>query len=316
MHSLTTAHKHLLVRDLSANERRQNTRTGELLRVRRGTYVPNDVWKTLNHEEQHLLRAIVVAADQRRSDCVLSHVSAALLHGLPAWNVPLKQIHLTRASRTGGGVKNRLVVHSASLDSGDFEVVDGIPVTRTARTVVDVARTVPFEQAVVIGDAALHREIVTKDELALSLERARNLKGIAAARRAVAFMDRRSESVGESRSRVLFHAQGVASPQLQAEVYDAEHTLIGRADFLFDEGLIGEFDGQVKYGRYLRPGETIADAVLREKRREDALRELGWLVIRWMWADLSRPTHLARRILEALSRARSSRRPSGIWIPA
>ncbi|MBB3039557.1 hypothetical protein [Hoyosella altamirensis] len=125
----------------------------------------------------------------------------------------MSKVHLTRASSTGGGGKNELFVHSASLDSGEIEVVDGIPVTCAARTVIDIARSVPFEQAVVVGDAALQREIVSKNELALTLERARNMKGIAAARRAVAFMDSRSESVGESRSRVLFHTQGVASPQ-------------------------------------------------------------------------------------------------------
>ena len=32
---------------------------------------------------------------------------------------------------------------------------------------------------------------------------------------------------------------------------------------------VGEFDGKMKYEKYLRPGETPADCVFREKRRED-----------------------------------------------
>ena len=52
---------------------------------------------------------------------------------------------------------------------------------------------------------------------------------------------------------------------------------------------VGEFDGRMKYGRFRRPGETAEDAVHREKLREDALRDQGWQVARWIWDDLSSP---------------------------
>lgn len=54
-----------------------------------------------------------------------------------------------------------------------------------------------------------------------------------------------------------------------------------RTDFDWDGTLVGEFDGLQKYGRLLRPGETTRDALIREKRREDALRAQGIMVIRW-----------------------------------
>ena len=42
----------------------------------------------------------------------------------------------------------------------------------------------------------------------------------------------------------------------------------------------------------------------REKRREDAIREEDWGVVRWTWADLSRPDRLAARVRRARDRRR------------
>ena len=60
--------------------------------------------------------------------------------------------------------------------------------------------------------------------------------------------------------------------------------------------MLFEFDGRVKYGRLLKPGEDPGDAVFKEKLREDALRRAtGWAVERATWRDLSHPVDLARR---------------------
>ena len=51
--------------------------------------------------------------------------------------------------------------------------------------------------------------------------------------------------------------------------------VVGVADMAWPEhGVLGEFDGKVKYGRLLLPGESPGDAVFREKRREDEMRRL------------------------------------------
>ena len=65
--------------------------------------------------------------------------------------------------------------------------------------------------------------------------------------------------------------------------------------------MFGEFDGLVKYLTPARPGESPADVVIREKKREDLIRELtGWLSIRLVWADLHRPARTAARIRKQL----------------
>jgi hypothetical protein len=72
-------------------------------------------------------------------------------------------------------------------------------------------------------------------------------------------------------------------------------------DFWWEaQRLAGEFDGLVKYGRLLRPGQTAADAVVAEKLREDGLRDQDVRVVRWIWKDLRPFTETAARLRHRL----------------
>ena len=66
---------------------------------------------------------------------------------------------------------------------------------------------------------------------------------------------------------------------------------------------VGEFDGKIKYGRLLRPRQCVEDLIFDEKVREDAVRDLGLQVIRWIWQDLYRTGVLRGRVRRALARA-------------
>lgn len=79
---------------------------------------------------------------------------------------------------------------------------------------------------------------------------------------------------------------GLPIARLQHEFHHGDGTLVARTDYDWDGLLVGEFDGMTKYQKYLRRGETPFDAMRREKVREDALRKLGIMVIRWTWDDL------------------------------
>jgi predicted transcriptional regulator of viral defense system len=126
--------------------------TGALAPVRRGAYVRGRL--PTDPMARHLAQ-LRAATAQLGSWAVVSHVSAAVVHGWVPWAVPLHQVLVTRAARSGGRMNGSLHVRSAPLDPHEIDHVDGIAVTSPARTVVDVARSVPFEQAVVIADQAL-----------------------------------------------------------------------------------------------------------------------------------------------------------------
>jgi hypothetical protein len=104
----------------------------------------------------------------------------------------------------------------------------------------------------------------------------------------------------------MMHRAGLPAPELQVEVTAADGRALGRSDFGWHRGqLLGEFDGRLKYGRLLKPGETPGDAVFDEKAREDALRDGGSRVVRWTWAELAEPTIVVERIRRAIASIRT-----------
>ena len=280
-------------------ELRRLTRAGDLVRVRRGAYAEAAARDSEGRHRQ-LIAATLPALS--REACV-SHQSAAVLHGLPMWPDLLDHVHVIR-SRAGGGRRGTLVhVHPAPLNDADVVELDGMAVTSLARTVADCARTLSFTRGVGVGDAAL-RAGLTPGELVRQLDVATGRPGVPGARRTAAFLDGRAENFGESLSRVVLRRAGLPTPDLQFEVFDPTGQLVARTDFAWAERrTVAEFDGKIKYGRLLRPGETGGDVIFREKVREDLLRDLGWEVVRWIWADLRQPRVLAERLERAFARA-------------
>ncbi len=274
----------MLAAGWSDDEVRRLLRVGDLSRVRRGSYV---IGPLPDEPARRHRIAITAAAEALCDGAVVSHASAAVLHGLPLWGVALQRVHVTRARASGGRCGRIVHVHTAPLDAEEIALVGGIAVTSAARTVVDVARTVPFEQAVVVLDAALALKMVDGEQLAEALLRARGWPGCPAARRAVAFAEPGAQSVGESRSRVAIQRAGLPPPILQWEVCDASGRSLGFADFGWPRlRAVGEFDGEIKYGRLLKPGQSAGDVVFAEKVREDQMRATDLGMARWVWDEL------------------------------
>lgn len=322
----------LLAAGWTEDELRRMCRRGEVRRVGYGAYLATDgaapevadAAGRARIETEHRMRALA-AVRRAGPGAVLSHVSAALVHGLPCWGLPLERAHLTRDRRSGARRTGAVHLHVASLPAPDVQgvVVDRdtglhrpdpagagqgtVAVTAPARTVVDIARSVGFVEAVAVADAALARPdrdrppLTTPGELAAALDAAAGRPGTAAARRVVAFADGRSGSVGESRSRVALATAGLPAPELQWEVTGPSGLVLATVDFAWPRHrVVAEFDGRVKYGRLLRPGERPGDAVFREKQREDVIRAEDHTVLRWTWADLPDLTGAVTRLTHLL----------------
>ncbi|WP_433284552.1 hypothetical protein ACQPZQ_25060 [Pseudonocardia sp. CA-142604] len=220
-----TWRRELLAAGFAAGEVRQQVRVGALVSVRRGAYLTGALPPDPELRHVILVRA---ALSDLAADAVVSHASAAVVLGLPLWNVPLGHVHVTRCRRSGARRSSGAHVHAAPLEPDEIVEVDGLRLTSPARTVVDLARWLPFEQAVVAADGALRLELVTRAGLAEAVERAARRSGSPAARRVVAFADERSESPGESRSRVALQNAGLPRPVLQWEVHGASASSAGR----------------------------------------------------------------------------------------
>ena len=286
---------------LSDDELGRLTRRRRWQRLRRGAYVDGKLPVDVTARHLMLVRATLPGL---RRPAVVSHQSAAVLHGLPLWGVPLGRVHVTRRPPAWNDSGTTLVTHVGRLRDDDVDVVGGVAVTSAARTAVDLARCEPFEVAVALLDAALRDRLVDLVGLRESLAAVEGAPGTRSAARAIDFADGRSESVGESRSRVALHRLGLMPSTLQLEVRAAGGRLVGRADFGWErQRVVGEFDGQVEYGRLLRPGQSPGDVVFEEKRREDELRDEGWGVVRWTWGDLDVPARVGDRVGRALARA-------------
>jgi len=130
-------------------------------------------------------------------------------------------------------------------------------------------------------------------------------RGAAAARRALRFANGRSESPGESLIRVMIEEWGFPPPRLQIRIYSPNGTFLGRVDLGYpDLGVLFEFDGAIKYHKPLRPGQDAADVVVKEKLREDRIRDMGYVVVRLVWAELADLTALRSRVAAAVARGR------------
>ncbi|MEH3154597.1 MAG: hypothetical protein PGN29_04380 [Gordonia paraffinivorans] len=280
---------------------RTGVRTGDLDRLYRGTYAPRresyitDDGRRLSAESmegrrEHHRRRVIAAAEFGEERKAASHHSAAALHRVPVLGLP-DDIHFTADRHSGGRREGRaFFLHASPLPPDEVTVVDGVITTTLARTAMDVARTGSFTEALVVLDGAL-RGGATIEELAVLTDRGRRRRGIALVRQTMTWADGRSESAGESLSRALMIRAGIPMPDLQVEYREDDGEVFARVDFEWGGRVVGEFDGLVKYGD--------ASDVVAEKRREDKLRALGILVVRWTRDDLRQPERFIAQLRRA-----------------
>lgn len=181
---------------------------------------------------------------------------------------------------------------------------DGIALTSLPRTLAELCAAESFDAAVVALDWAIRawardgEPVTTLDEVREAADALRIVRGRARLERALAFADGRSESPGESVSRVLLHRLGFIAPELQVETVGRSGRRY-RCDFGWTSpALVGEFDGMVKYGATSSDSRGARDAIVAEKRREDDIRAGGVGMVRCTWRDL-RPAPFASLMLAA-----------------
>ncbi len=265
-------------------------RAGLLVRLRQGAYTWAEDHAARDEVEQHvvLLRAVLAA---QRTKVAAAGPSAAALLGLDLHGIDLSLVHLLRLDPASSRREAGIVHHVVRDDVlGSLVAVAGVLTTDLSRTVWDVARLGGVESGVVTADSALRRSPEITDDLQALAREFRHQPRARQAWLTLRLADGRSESAGESVSRVRFVRHGIPVPDLQFEVIDDNGEVLGRSDFGWEECRhLGEFDGKVKYGKLLRPGENATDVVVREKRREDKMRGRRYGMTRFTWNSISEP---------------------------
>ena len=271
--------------------------TGDLFRARSGCFVDGRLLNDAGPEKRHALTARAVSRGYRQPHAI-SHISALVVLGLPLLNITAGVVHLTLTGPGRPRTLPGLRVHPELPDSVARQR-DGDRVVHPAMAIVQSASLAGITAGVAAADAALHAGQVTKNDLEIALRVARLGPGRADARAAVDLADGLTESPGESWTRMLFVSLGLPRVEPQGEIRDSRGRFVGRVDFLFRvQRTIVEFDGLAKYA-----GADGRQALIDEKRREDALRSLGYQVVRLTWRDLHDPASVNRLVREAFSRS-------------
>jgi hypothetical protein len=272
---------------------KHGVRGGRIVRLDRSVYAPAISGGGPEAMRQRFAQASVAAVLVCRP-AAATHRSAAVLAELPLWTTPSRACVTVPPRYTGDARVAHL--HRATLRLSDLLPGD-IPRSRSARTILDVARECGLEEAVVIGDAALHRSMTDLERINAVLLGCQNWPGFRRAAAVLPLLDGRAESPLESASRIRLIRSGVPAPEPQTEILDLAGYRIGFVDLYWDEyGVVGEIDGKDKY-----PRADPFQAWWAEKRRHDRLREVDIPVVRWGRADLGNLPHLVWRLGQAFA---------------
>lgn len=281
----------VLRRDLTARgytDRESRLTLAGLRRLAPGSYARAD---GLALEQMHILRTQAVVGRLRH--VAASHVSAAVLWGLPMLAEHLARVHISPTQDRRGRPKSRdsYRMHSRAVAQTRLREVLTVPVSEPVLTVLDCARWLDLDWAVAVADAALHSNLLTTDDLVDAAQDLPRQPGVQRARHLPGLVSPLAESPGESLLRQRLVRMGFAI---------REQVAIGsaRVDLVAEGGVIVEFDGR---GKYQLRGDP-EQAHWAEKRRHDALVDRGYEVVHVCWADLWDERTLEQRIRTALRR--------------
>lgn len=313
------------------------------MRVFRGAHVRSsfldepDRWKRA--EKVNLVRACAVALVLGPRS-VLSHETAAMIHGIPTEREFL-DVHVSTGRRWGGGSHLlpelrlpggapappvRLVRHQSPVRRDDTLVDDAlgdraVAVASPVATAVQCARHLKPRQGVVVVSGILRmlshfdrfhqeesrqREEHWRARMSAALRacppRARNLRR---ARAVIAAADAGCESVGESALVWALKAAGFTG--VRTQVCHRVGPNVYFVDVEIDGTDLGlEFDGKVKYGE---TSDEVNTALTRQNRRQKDLESQGLVVLRYEYRELADWEAIRDEVCARSRTTRTTRRP-------
>jgi very-short-patch-repair endonuclease len=161
------SHAQLLGLGVPASGIQYRLQIGRLHRIDRAAYA-------VGHEQLTLRGRWMAAVLTCGEDAALSHRSGGALWGTAPYNGAWIDVTAPRKRRSRG----RLKAHRGRLDPLDVTVVDGIPVTSVARTLLDLAAMVDLRRVERALERAEKLELFDLREIESAIERARGHRGL------------------------------------------------------------------------------------------------------------------------------------------
>jgi very-short-patch-repair endonuclease len=228
------------------------------------------------------LRAAVLAGGE---GAAASHRSAAALDELPGGRCDLIEISCRRWDRAK---RPGILVHeSRRLDARDLREIDGIVVTTTERTILDLASIRPYADFLErVIQAARRKDLVTYESTRAMFDRhaRRGLRGVAALRVALDRWEvesRPTESDPETLLLQALRAHGLPEPVVQLEIRDERGALIARVDAAYPHARIAiEYDSKQEHSNEFQ--------LAKDAQRRNALASIGYVTLAARWVDLQR----------------------------
>lgn len=264
-------------------------RIGEWVAVRRGVYTTGAYWESLDPYVGRPQLEVWAATLTTTTPHLISHDSAAYLHGLPILEAAPRLVHVTRIGVLGGRTRHGIKHHKAPVRTGQIEFVDDHPVLDIPRTVADIGREHGLRHAIVAANSALRRG-ESRSALGRAVEDMTSWPYVTIPRQAVEWADGRCENPGEDLTMLLLKQLGVGLVQPQFGLQDRGR--FAWVDFRIGRQLF-EFDGRLKYRREENGGyaDRSADEVMwDEKRRQDWLCGFKLGMSRIVWSELQPDT--------------------------
>jgi hypothetical protein len=279
---------------LSTEAVRKRAAAGRLTRIHRGVYA-------VGHGRLTMHGRWMAAVLAYGPNAVLSHRSAAGLHGIRPDNRAKSDVTLPSPSaRPRPGID---VHRSATIDPADVTVVDGIPCTTVARTLLDLAEVVDQRGVERAFDQAEVKRLFDLRAVQGVLARSNGRRGAAVVRRVLAGYEGPSLTDRELEERffAICRAAGIPKPEVNQWIVLEDGAV--KADFLWrSEGLVVETDGWASHG--------TRRAFENDRRRDRRLRLAGYEVVRFTWRDiLDEPDEVGRVVARLLARRRE---PAGL----
>lgn len=244
---------------------------------------------------------VVIAAISRRIPvtAVFSGRTAGWLHGLDL--PPCDPVEVTLRSGSHTSRLAGIAVRRSDVGARETVMRRGHPTTSVVRTLADLGRHLPLVEAVAALDMALHKRLLKSDDLRSWVCAHARYPGIARLRRTIELAEPETESVMETRLRLLLVTARLPRPQAQVSLYDDVGNFLGRPDFYYPlHRLALEYDGA-------QHRENLTG----DNRRQNRLVDAGYRLLRFTAADvLSAPDSVVGLVRRALSAGTNQSRAS------